>query len=275
MIIGLNIPTTYRIGRDLLTEIAGFGFTHVRVDVPPTVGDIAPCVSDYIGAPVVPCFLLHDVGLNATLLDAALNVLPNFWLQVWNEPPGMDRIDLPTYTQGILAVHHDARARGFTGPILMGGLANPGAENRAWLSEALLSMPADVWVDEHRYAYKAQDDWARPWPRYATRSEENRTLRTLAGGRPCVRTEIGWHTAVEHLGLGPFGKETQLSDQQATQNYVKDLRLYESDGLEAVFVFQLNDGPTEEWSDRQGIRTYNTNQWKPQAQSVRLFRGGS
>lgn len=270
MIVGLNIPTTYRIAQSLLSEIAGFGFTHVRLDVPER-SLIDDFVRDYCEAPVIPLFILHDVALNEPLLDAALPLLgeSGFWLQVFN--PDLERgrnLTLPIYIDGILAVHHDCRARGFRGPILMGGTANPDASNRSWLSSAVLSMPPDVWVDEHRYAYKTQDDWSRPWPRYTSRSDENRTLRTLAGGRGIVRTEIGWHTAVEQIGL--LGS-TQLTDEEATANYVKDFTLYEADGLEAVFVFQLNDGPGDSWGERQGIRTFE-GQWKPQAHAVHRWR---
>lgn len=269
MIVGLNIPTTYRIAQSLLEEIAGFGFTHVRLDVPATEL-IEDFVRDYCEAPVTPLFTLHDVALNEPLLDAAIPLLGDsgFWVQVFN--PDLERgvnLTLPVYIAGIQAVHHDCRARGFRGPILMGGTANPDASNRSWLSSAVLSMPPDVMVDEHRYAYKTQDYWARPWPRYTDRVDENRTLKRLAAGRDIVRTEIGWHTAVEQLGLGT----TQLTDEEATQNYIQDFALYEADGFAAVFVFQLNDGPGDSWGEKQGIRTFD-GRWKPQAQAVQRWR---
>lgn len=273
MKVGLNVPTTYRIAQTLLNDIAGFGFDHVRVDVPPS-GDLRPFVEDYVGAAVRPLFLLHDVSRNEPLLDVALPYGTGWFdLQVWNEPPTMDKIDLATYIQGIQIVWQDSRTRGFAGDLLMGGMANPDRENREWIRLALQSMPTldqdpNLVVDEHRYAYKTQDDWSRPWPPHATRENEIRTFTDLARGRGTARTEIGWHTAQEQIGFQPF----QLTDEQATQNYVKDFSLYDSLGVDRVTVFQLNDGPNDTWGNRQGIRYYPDGPWKPQAEAVKIWR---
>jgi hypothetical protein len=189
-------------------------------------------------------------------------------VQIFNEPPSMDHVDLNGYIDGILRVHADCRQRGFTGPILMGGLGNPGATNREWLRRALKVMPTDVVVDEHRYAYKTQDDWNRAWPPFNCRIDEASSLKMMAGPHYVAITETGWHTAEEQVGL--FRKH-RLTDEQCRDNFIRDLDLYERAGYSLVCWFQINDGPNDTWGERQGIRRVDGT-WKPQAQAVRFWK---
>ena len=280
MQVGLNIPTTLRIAPSLLQDVADLGFDVVRTDVPPS-GDLDGFVSDYDGAAVIPLFLLHDISRNQPLLDSAIPRLGNrFMVQIFNEPPGLDHVNISEYTSGIVLVHSDCRARGFTGPILMGGLANPGRDNHDWLNTALEAMPHDIVVDEHRYSYKTQDEWGRPWPFYRSRDQEAQGLRLLAGTRDVSLTETGWHTAEETSGWGPFSQTIRLTDEQARDNLVRDFQLYEQAGYSLVCVYQLNDGVPDTAGNRFGIRRPNPDgswTWKPQASCVKIWKaaGGS
>ncbi len=288
MKIGLNIPTTYRIASQLLQEIAGFGFEVIRTDVPPE-GPLDQFVGDYASVPgLIPLFLLHNPARNEPLLDVALDRIGHdgFMIQVYNEPPGMDHVNLSEYIKGILDVHRDCRARGFTGPILMGGLANPSLSNRDWLKTALEVMPQDVVVDEHRYSYKTQDDWRRPWPPFVDRQQEATSLAQIAGSRAMSLTETGWHTAAEMVGLSiePDGPDPdpfpdlvlpytiRLTDEQCRDNLVKDFMLYSLAGYDLLCVYQLNDGEPDTAQSRYGIRRLDGS-WKPQASAVKIWRG--
>ncbi len=286
---GLNIPGyTASIGAELLSTLVDLGVETIRVDLPDD-GALAPIVGDFIDAPIRPMFLLHAASRHEALADAALEALGSdgYDLEVFNEPTGSrgpqtgpgDMVTWADYIEGILAVRHDARARGFTGRIYAGAPANIGPDWWGWLDDTMQRVPLDVDLAFHRYSYKTQDDPARPWPPFASRLDELDALHRIANGRAVACTELGYHTAPERIGwwdawrdyhrVGPF--DVQLSDEDVLAHLVADLRLAALGGLAAVYVYSLNDGPGAGYSDRWGIR-YANGTWKPAARCFAEWR---
>jgi hypothetical protein len=263
-------------GYHKLPEVKSLGFDGVRLDVE---GDIPSLVNHFIGSGVRPLFLLHDVALNEPLLDVALQA-GNDWfdIEVFNEPPGMDKVNLSQYVAGINAVNHDARARGFKGRIIAGAKANPSQESMAWYEEAVPQLPDNVVVAFHRYSYKTQTDPSRPWPPFSSRQAEVAEMFKVSMGRKVAITEFGYHTAEEvetkFSWKFPFYKsvKTRLTDQQVLDFLVSDLKLYESMGVGLVAIYQWRDGHTDDYLGRYGLHDVNEHV-KLQSQAVIQWRG--
>lgn len=287
MRVGLNNPGGIPIGSDLLSVLADLGVQALRVDVP-NEGDLAPHVLPYVGSGVRPLFIIHRPDRHQPLADIALEQLGHdgYDLEMFNEPSGVrgpqtspsDMVTFEDYLEGILAVHHDARARGFFGAIYAGAPANIGPDWWGWMEKTMLSTPPDVDLAFHRYSYKTQDDRTRPWPPFSSRLSELDALVRIAGPtRRIACTEFGYHTAPEEVGWmdalkqGRFPYTVQLSDSDVLTNLVADLRLYERGLVTDAFVFGINDGPGNSWGDRQGIRRIDGS-FKPAARCFAEWR---
>lgn len=270
---GVNIGFGDLIGSAGLTRCELFGVELARQDVHPT-NDLAPYVQEFVGRKVRPIFLLHDVARAEPLLDVALPTLGagGFDIEIFNEPPGMDRVNQTEYVQGINAVHHDARARGFTGRIISGALANLGRDNIAWYRACWPQLPADVTLGFHRYSYKTQTDRLRPWPLFSSREDEIAKLRTIGDGRDLAVTEFGYHTAEETEGFWIFSKPTRLTDEQCRDYLTLDLRLYAANGVVYAIVYQARDGNTDDYLGRYGTLYDQNGSAKPQAMAFAFWR---
>lgn len=282
---GLNAGFGTPLGRELLSGLANLGVDVIRQDVPAT-GDLTPIVEDFVGFPgfsIRPLFLLHEVARNEPLLDVALRFGSSWFdLEVFNEPgpqSNMDRVTFRQYVAGIAAVHHDCRARGFTGRILAGAPGNIEREGFAWLAEAMPMLPRDLVMAFHRYPYKTQDDRTRPAPPFSSRLAELDALHRIADGREIACTEFGYHTATEVKGALWWAKRFQMTDEQVREALVAELRLYASGGCAMACVYQLNDGPIDPatgqpddfYRARFGIRR-SDGTWKPAARCFREWR---
>ena len=277
---GLNNPGGIPIDTELLSVLRDLGVQALRCDVPAD-GDLAPHVLPYVGSGIRPLFLLHNPARHQPLADIALVELGHdgYDLEVFNEPSGVrgpqtgpsDMVTFEDYLEGILAVHHDARARGFFGAIYAGAPGNIGPEWWPWLERTMLMTPGDVDLAFHRYSYKTQDDRLRPWPPFASRVEELDALVRIAGAtRRIACTEYGYHTAPEHVGFldaikqGRLPYTTQLTDEQVLNNLVADLRLYDAGLVTDAFLYNINDGPNNTAGERWGIRRFDGS-FKPAA----------
>jgi hypothetical protein len=270
MRVGLNNPGGIPIGADLLSVLRDLGVQALRCDVP-AEGDLSPHVLPYVGSGIRPLFLLHNPARHQPLADVALVELgqDGYDLEMFNEPSGVngpqigpsDMVTFEQYLEGILAVHHDARARGFFGAIYAGAPGNIGPDWWPWLERTMQMTPSDVDLAFHRYSYKTQDDRTRPWPNFESRIAELDNLCRIAGAaRRIACTEFGYHTAPEQVGWrdalrqGRFPYTTQLTDDEVLSNLIADFRLYEHGLITDAFVYNINDGPNNTAGERWGIR---------------------
>jgi hypothetical protein len=284
---GLNNPGGVPIGHDLLTLLASLQIETLRCDVP-NDGDLGPHVEPYLGSGIRPLFIIHRSDRHQPLADVALEQLgpDGYDLEIYNEPTGSrgpqtgpgDMVTFEDYLEGIFAIHHDARARGFLGAIYAGAPANIGPDWWGWLERTMLKTPPDVDLAFHRYSYKTQDDRLRPWPPFASRTEELESLVKIAGAtRRIACTEFGYHTAPEQVGLmdavkhGKLPYTVKLNDDEMLENLVADLRLYESGLVTDAYVYNINDGPQNVAGDRWGIRRMDGS-FKPAARAFAEWR---
>jgi len=228
-------------------------------------------------------WLLHDPALIPSTVDAHLARLGNRGgFEMFNEPPGMDKINPVQYVTGILDLHHYAREKGFEGLIVAGGVGNLSRESFTWLEQTIPQLPDDVALGFHDYPYKAQP-WDLPWPGSESHEAAMQHLVDIAGPtRQRCCTEFGWHTAPEHVSasdllryghrFNPSGADLQATDEDVYRYLVAKLRFYEAHGITLAMPYQWQDGPSERFIDRYGLHLADGRTPKRQAAALTDWR---
>lgn len=274
-------------GAPLAAEFAGIaahGFAAVRQDVYAVDPDAAPAlVAECVGAPVRPLFLIGGghiersdgsgdrlepyelAAMTAGIVEAAqIAGLDAYALEIGNEP------DLAVagyserpedFAEAVRQAHFAARAAGFAGAVISGGISNLNGRGFRYLARMLAAgaLPDDVVIGMHRYPESHRGPLAPHLP-WRSREDEWATLVELTPGRRRACTEFGYHTA------------DVLSDRGVAASVLWDLAFYEARGVELAVVYQLNDGPTASYLDHYGMR-YLDGRWKPVAEAVRAVYG--
>ena len=158
------------------------------------------------------------------------------------------------------------RTNGFTGPLISGGISNLNTRGFRYLKRMLAasSMPLeDVVIGFHRYPEAGRGPLA-PHDHFTSRDDEWFTLLNLIGHRGVACTEFGYHTAKS----APL----TLSNADVAKCVLWDLDFYDTRGVTLAVLYQLNDGPTEQWIDRYGVRTVDGT-WKVVAERIRETYG--
>lgn len=278
------------IGRELMDEIAAFGIRAVRQEIKPQMdeGYVRQLIAEFVGAPLRPLLLLgggamenvsrspispaqyealtsHVVHLAFTLgLDA-----DGYDLEIGNEPdisPSY-RDKSWMFASACRLSFAAAREGGFAGRFITGGVSNLNRRGLAYLGAAVRAgLPPDVVVGFHRYP-EGMEPFTPHGGFEARDGQEGRdvewgALLAASADRARACTEVGHHTA-----LRPGGR---VDDILAGRHYQFDLQFFAERGVVATYVYQLNDGPSEHYADRFGLRARD-GRWKPQAAAVRQW----
>jgi hypothetical protein len=287
-VVGINAG----FGDSLAAEFAAlksFGFSIVRQDVFAhyNLDTVAQLVEEFADAPVLPLFLIgggkieHDDGesriephelaaITTTVVETAKRVgLDEYLIEIGNEPdiahPGYS--DRPyDFAEAVRQCRDAARSLAFDGPIVVGGIANLNDRGFEYLAE-LLAAPTlpldDLVIGFHRYPETGRGPLCAH-DRYQSRRDEFETLLGLVGDRPVACTEFGYHTA----SARPF----TLDDEDVADATLWDLGFYSGGGALFACVYQLNDGPSDAYVDRYGVRALG-GAWKPVAYKIRELYG--
>jgi hypothetical protein len=288
----MNVGLNAGFGDSLAGEFAGmasYGFAVARQDLFPhdDASRVSALVTEFAGAPVRPLFLIgggHMQHADGTRIDpSALAAwttqvvetaravgVTDYALEIGNEPD----IAHPWYARhpanfadAVRQCHGAARSQGFTGSIVTGGIANLDNRGFAYLARVLAVsiLPVeDLVIGFHRYPEAGRGPLA-PHDRFRSRDDEWSMLLKLVGTRPVACTEFGYHTATE-----PDGHTR--TDPEVAESVLWDLEFFEERAVQLACVYQLNDGPTDTWIDRFGVRALDGN-WKPVAESIRETYG--
>jgi hypothetical protein len=265
-----------------LPGIAAHGFAVVRQDLFAVTSEIFSLIVECVDAPCRPLFLIgggqiagstghrlepyelatmtHEVvhrALQAGLTDYALEIgnEPDIAVKGYAERP-------EAFAEAVRSCHFAARAAGFRGSIISGGVSNLNTRGLRYLRRMVESgaLPEDdLTIGFHRYPEAGRGPWA-PHQGFDSRADEFDTLVGLTDARPLACTEFGYHTA------------DVLSDEGVAASVLWDLGFYESRGVELAVVYQLNDGPGATWMDRYGVRRLDGT-WKPVAEAVQAVYG--
>ena len=270
-------------------SIASYGFSVIREDI--YGGDpaaVPALVAEWAGAPVLPLFLIGGghictpdqsqriepeelaVWTTTVVTAAAAAGVVGGALEIGNEPdiahPGY--ADHPAdFAEAVRLCYEAARAAGFQGTIITGGVSNLNRRGFRYLAN-MLAVPelpiADLMVGIHRYPEAGRGPFA-PHKGFSSREDEWETLQTIIGPATAVcTTEFGFHTSAS--------TPLTLTDDDVAQAVLWELAFYRDHRVPLAVVYQLNDGPTEEWIDRYGVRRTDGT-WKPVAERIRATYG--
>jgi hypothetical protein len=266
--------------------LASHGFAVARQDLfaHDDPSRVAALVAEFVGAPVRPLFLIggghmqHADGTRVTpaelaawtrqVVETADDVgLLDYLIEIGNEPDIADRgySHRPgDFADAVRQCHLVARSLGWHGPIVSGGVANLNRRGLAYLATVVPRLPDDVIVGFHRYPPAGRGPLA-PHDQFRSREDEWRALLDVVEGRAVACTEFGYHTATE-----PDGHTR--TDAEVAESVLWDLAFYDERAVPVACVYQLNDGPTDTWIDRFGVRAFDGT-WKPVADAVAATYG--
>lgn len=285
MRIGLNAG----FGEPLASEmqgIASHGFTLVRQDVYAKSSELnVELVREFVNAPLTALFLIgggkiqvsdgsrriepHELAaMTKAVVECARDVgLTNYALEIGNEPDIAHEgyAEHPAdFAEAIRQCHEAARGAGFFGTIISGGISNLNDRGFSYLDRMLDAHDfPDAVIGVHRYPEEGRGPLAAH-DRYHSREAEWVALRTIVGESPLACTEFGYHTAAAR----PF----TLTDHVVAGSVLWDLAFYQAHDVSLACVYQLNDGPTEHYIDRYGIRRLDGT-WKPVADAIAAVYG--
>lgn len=268
--------------------LAQYGFAVLRQDVYAhhNIAEVAYLVAEFAGAPCRPLFLIgggsiqepstgnriepHELAaLTTTVVQTATAAgILDYAIEIGNEPDiacaGYSEHP-EDFAEAIRQSLEAARGAGFLGPLITGGIANLNNRGFRYLATMLSapSMPDDVVIGFHRYP-EAGRSMLAPHDRFESREDEWQMLREIVGLRPVACTEFGYHTAQ--------ARPLTLSDEDVADAVLFDLVFYEDRGALLGLVYQLNDGPGDDWMDRYGVRT-TAGVWKPVAERIKAAYG--
>ena len=180
---------------------------------------------------------------------------PGTSIELCNEP--MYNWTLANYREALSEATAVARYRKH--PLWVGCIPNTNKEHLAWLAEIIHVVDASVGISIHRYP-QDNDDWpSTPRGDWRSRIEEVCALRKVIGERRFAVTECGRHTA--RMPRTWFRRRS-LTDARVVRYAAWEFEFWRARGAEFVCWYQLNDGPSDYFLDRYGIRRVN-GEWKP------------
>ena len=280
MLTGINAGFGQLLDPAELADLRAFGVSLVRDEIAPGATDaqIEAQLAEFVGQPFVPLILLFGglglpvnttpaicAALTTRVLRAAETVgLRDVWLEVGNEPDiGWSATRPTVFAECCLAVHQTARAAGFTGPIVSGGVSTTDTRGRRYLQAMRWeTLPADLLVGLHRYA--PQMSPTMTFAGFATRDQELAAVRAVTAGHRLAHTEGGYHTRRETARSGFKTTTIQLTDEEAAAALVQELDFWaRQPDVACCCLYQWGDDAT-----RFGVRD-EQHVWKLQAFAVR------
>jgi len=239
-----------------MTAVAGFAFTHVRLDM--QTADV-PLILDAVAEArrpggITPLVIVayHDqIALLPDGLDLDLE-----WT---NEPDG----DVsPTYFQpGFARAARLAKERGcrLWGP----AISNLDFDSLRWLKrlrDAGKGWPPELYgISVHRYG---DGTFETPHHGFTSRHGEVAALRQIIGALPFGVSEFGY----------PSITGSEITEIDQADLAVEEFEFWRQEGAAFADYYQINDGPTNERLDRYGIRHCQPDgtltDWKPAAQAA-------
>jgi hypothetical protein len=284
MIIGLNAG----FGDPLEHEfqgIASYGFQLVRQDLYASQDstEVPHLISEWVGVPLKPLFLIgggnmerknsfnrlepHELAawVGDTIDIATYTGLKDYLLEIGNEPDiaTAGYSEYPTdFAEAIRQCHEMARAHGYQGPIITGGISNLNERGFAYLAAMMESnlIPTDTIIGFHRYPETGRLHFA-PHKGFHSREDEWEMLMDITGVHMVACTEFGYSTFTEKRGH-------TRTDEEVADSVLWDLNFYEEHEALLAAIYQLNDSQIDEPEGRYGVRTFD-GKWKPVAEAVR------
>jgi hypothetical protein len=275
MKIYINAGFGELIGKPDLDLFAQLGFQGVRQDMPLDQGTEAPLIEELAQHSSLDLIALVNGGkmhkdpyptarqvAHVARLIRDHQMVGRAMIEVGNEPNITEKYgERPELlAEAIREADLEMQTEGLTTPLIVGGIMTTDRGGLDYLESVVASgIPLTAWIGYHTYRTTVTPE--TPHKGFATRGAEFRRLQNIAGGRPLINTEIGWHTALSKgRGWGPFKKpDVQWSDRQVFDFMIRESHLNNAAGAVALTLFQVNDGPSDHYESHFGIRYTNKN----------------
>lgn len=266
MRIGLNAGFGAPIGSPDLDRIGIFADVirqEFRLDVGTTEVERTALIDEFVGCPIEPLFLVHDLRTAIWLQRQATARLGTRWMmELYNEPHFWM---LPeTYAAHVRQV---SRTQPVGVRLYAGAIANPAKVNLTWLRRVLALIPRPIGVSIHRYARGRHQNPMTPREGFSTRSQECQHLLDVIGTRPLACTELGFSVEPTGWWLWRHGLDDHEVAARAEQELVWWRVVL---GAEVACWYQWRDGPRPDW----GVKDHD-DRLKPVADILRRFKSHS
>lgn len=240
--------------------VESWGAGVVRIGVEPDKHQAADILAEVAGRAVVPVICV-DLRLDvAPVVALAQQQLPDYFLELGNEPK------IHGYRPRHYAAYCEDQIRAALecglplNRICVGSIPNCETETLRWLDGvcALLNARSidpnrELLVSFHRYARIAlgRQTPSIPHQWHATKVDEFASLIMAAGGRQVVCTEFGFDSGVRTFA----GHDVSMTLERQAQCCRDELDWMTMNGVAFAVWYQINDGPTNTFIDRYGLRT--------------------
>jgi hypothetical protein len=149
-------------------------------------------------------------------------------------------------------------------PLWAGSVSNLNERGFEYLRKAnVRGWPSYANVSIHRYPNGNSP--LTPHGGFDSRYDETATLKILIGQRRWCCTEFGYHTCDRtEWWQKLLGMHRQWTDAQVKEYVEWEWKFWEAEGAASAVLYQINDGPEPDSSERYGIRWVD-GAWKPVA----------
>lgn len=254
MLKGLCVPTGELIGAELLAEVHASPCSGIRIkaDHLPALPEsyVVTLAREVIAAQMQPYTSIRTAEqFTALTLDA-----PGALVGLGNEPYFKEnRWTFDGY------VHEAKRCLAFSKeagvPIYLGEIANLNLDGFDWFSALLNALKGHlhefVRFSAHRYP---NDKPTTPHKGFTSREHEvdywrRMIMKACGEPRPLLIGEVGYNNKT-------------FSEAAAADYMAWEARFWNEQGIDFVFAYQINDGPTSHVLDSYGFRRLDGS-WKP------------
>ena len=262
----------------IVHNIAAFGYRGVRAEQGVSLDLTAAVAEEILFAGMTPIVIVFQPEHIDALPDVPILLCPD------NEPDLADnhRPICPRTTAmepgDYLGLVHRICERAKPAHLVCAGeVSNPNARGRAFMEAIVPHLPSRVdALSWHRYPAGGRSEGVMvPHDGFANRAAETEYLWRMSGDRMLAITEGGYHTGAR--GGTSFidrwlGRKPRRWSEDDIVHLWHDEWAFWARAEEAnpgklltVVRYQINDGPSDHYLDRFGIR-YADGSWKPSAQ---------
>jgi len=247
------------LGVELLEKLKGFGYQLLRVEQGVTLDDTRAIASEVLSVGMTPLVILFQPEHAAVLPSGS-------WAEAENEPDLAyasrtiaPRLRMP-HADYITLTHRIAERADPSIRLWAGACSNPNARGRAYMEAVCPHFQARYGHSWHRYPHGGADaTFSTPQDGFARRGAEVAYMRRLAGDRPLIISEAGYHTAPRTTRRW-WGRtrSARWSPDNVTALWAPEWAFWRAARVEACVRYQLNSGPHPDAAlDCYGIRDVN------------------
>lgn len=248
------------LGADTLDLLATWQPDCLRIGIEPDKHPLEAVLDEMIGRPWTPIVCVDLRLAVAPIVAYAQSHLATYILELGNEPNLHDYTPR-AYADYVAAQLKDALDLGLPRDrIAVAAIPNCATDTLRWLDAVMgLLSPVDpdrtLLVSFHRYAriLAGRQVLALPHTHHHSRAREFDALTTAAHHRGLLCTEFGFDSGARDSR----GHDVTMQTDEQARLCARELEWMDAHNVKAAVWYQLNDGPTDQFIDRYGLRAFD------------------